>query len=310
MTTVVGVEAIVICARLLKIGNAKLMTSARRYILTLSCPDRVGVVAAVSSLIAAHGGWISEAHHHSDQSAQRFFMRQELLADSLPFSLETLKAHFLPIADKFEMTWRIRDSTQKQRVVLLVSKGGHCLYDLLSRWRAQELDIEIACVISNHNIFRGLVEWHDIPYFHIPITRENKAAAAEQMMAQFEAVRGDVMVLARYMQILPPAMCDRYPGKIINIHHSFLPSFIGAKPYHQAYARGVKLIGATCHYVTEDLDCGPIIDQDVLRVDHSDSPGDLVRYGKDIEKTVLARGLRYHIEDRVMLHANKTIVFR
>ncbi|MEO0770610.1 MAG: formyltetrahydrofolate deformylase, partial [Cyanobacteria bacterium J06649_4] len=144
----------------------------------------------------------------------------------------------------------------------------------------------------------------------VPVTAQTKSAAHEQMAAHFESVKGDVMVLARYMQILPAEMCDRYPGKIINIHHSFLPSFIGAKPYHQAYARGVKLIGATCHYVTEDLDCGPIIDQDVLRIDHSDSPEDLMRYGKDIEKTVLARGLRYHIEDRVMLHNNKTIVFR
>ncbi|MGC1527967.1 MAG: formyltetrahydrofolate deformylase [Phormidesmis sp.] len=286
------------------------MIPPRRYILTLSCPDRVGVVAAVSSFIAANSGWISEAHHHSEPSQQRFFMRQEILADSLPFSLETLCEHFAPIAKQFEMNWAIRDSAKKKRVVLLVSKGGHCLYDLLSRWRSQELAIDIACVISNHDVFRGLVEWHGISYHHIPITTQNKQVAAEQMMAQFEASRGDVMVLARYMQILPAEMCDRYAGKIINIHHSFLPSFIGAKPYHQAHARGVKLIGATCHYVTEDLDCGPIIDQDVLRVDHSDSPGDLVRYGKDIEKTVLARGLRYHIEDRVMLHNHKTIVFR
>ncbi len=286
------------------------MTSPRRYILTLSCPDRVGIVAAVSSLIAANSGWISEAHHHSDPSQHRFFMRQEILADSLPFPLETFRQRFTPIAKQFEMRWSVRDSAQKKRVIILVSKGGHCLYDLLSRWRSEELSIDIACVISNHDVFRGLVEWHGIPYHYIPVAAENKQAAAEQMMAQFEASQGDVMVLARYMQILPAEMCDRYAGKIINIHHSFLPSFIGAKPYHQAYARGVKLIGATCHYVTEDLDCGPIIDQDVLRVDHSDSPNDLMRYGKDIEKTVLARGLRYHIEDRVMLHNHKTIVFR
>ena len=286
------------------------MTLTQRYILTLSCPDRIGVVAAVSSLIASHGGWISEAHHHSERMPQRFFMRQEILADSLPFGLETLKARFSPIADQFEMTWSIRDSAQKKRVVILVSKGGHCLYDLLSRWRSKELDIDIAGVISIHERFKGLVEWHGIPYCYIPVTPETKLATAEQMMTQFETWKGDVMVLARYMQILPPEMCDRYAGKIINIHHSFLPSFIGAKPYHQAYERGVKLIGATCHYVTEDLDCGPIIDQDVLRIDHSDSPNDLVRYGKDIEKMVLARGLRYHIENRVMLHNNKTIVFR
>lgn len=286
------------------------MASKQRYILTLSCPDRIGVVAAVSSLIASYNGWISEAHHHSENSQQRFFMRQEILADSIPFDLETLRERFSSTAAQFNMDWQIRDSQQRKRVIVLVSKGGHCLYDLLSRWRSKELDIEIAGVISNHNIFRGLVEWHGVPYHHIPVTAHNKQEASEQMMEQFERMQGDVMVLARYMQILPSKMCARYAGRIINIHHSFLPSFIGAKPYHQAYNRGVKLIGATCHYVTEDLDCGPIIDQDVLRIDHSDSPNDLVRYGKDIEKMVLARGLRYHIEDRVMLHNNKTIVFR
>jgi len=284
--------------------------ASSRYILTLSCPDRVGVVAAVSALIAINGGWISEAHHHSDRSSQRFFMRQEILPDSLPFGLAELRRRFLPIAEQFDMCWKVRDSAQKKRVVILVSKGGHCLYDLLSRWRAQELDIEIACVISNHDVFRGLVEWHGIPYHHIPVTPETKVSAYEEIMECFEAAQGEVMVLARYMQILSQTVCDRYPGQIINIHHSFLPSFIGARPYHQAYERGVKLIGATCHYVTKDLDCGPIIDQDVLRIDHSDSPEDLVRFGRDIEKTVLARGLRYHIEDRVMLHDQKTIVFR
>lgn len=286
------------------------MSSSRRYILTLSCPDRVGIVAAVSTLIASNNGWISEAHHHSDQVEHRFFTRQQILAGSLDFPVEELRHRFEPVASQFKMEWKIRDSARKTRVVVLVSKGGHCLYDLLSRWKSQELEIEIAGVISNHEMFRGLVEWHDIPYFYVPVTPETKAAACQKMMSHFEEVTGDVMVLARYMQILPQEMCDRYSGRIINIHHSFLPSFIGAKPYHQAYARGVKLIGATCHYVTEDLDCGPIIDQDVLRIDHSDSPKDLARYGKDIEKTVLARGLRYHIEDRVMLHKNKTIVFR
>lgn len=286
------------------------MTSSRRYILTLSCPDRVGIVAAVSSLIAANNGWISEAQHHSEQSGERFFMRQEILSDSLSVDLDELRRRFLPIAHQFEMDWAIRDSAQKKRVAILVSQSGHCLYDLLSRWRSQELEIEIACVISNHETFRGLVEWHDIPYHYVPVTPVTKAAAYAKMMNLFEDTQADVMVLARYMQILSQSVCDRYPGRIINIHHSFLPSFVGAKPYHQAYERGVKLIGATCHYVTQDLDCGPIIDQDVLRIDHSDSPEDLARCGKDIEKTVLARGLRYHIEDRVMLHERKTIVFR
>ena len=286
------------------------MNSSRRYILTLSCPDRVGVVAAVSTFMAANQGWISEAQHHSEPKSQRFFMRQEILANSLPFGLDEMRQRFSTIAEQFDMDWTMRDSAQKRRVVILVSKSGHCLYDLLSRWRSQELEIEIAAVISNHEIFRGLVEWHGIPYCYVPVTPETKASDYQKVMDLFDSVGGEVMVLARYMQILSAKMCDRYAGKILNIHHSFLPAFIGAKPYHQAYDRGVKLIGATCHYATKDLDCGPIIDQDVLRIDHSDSPKDLVRYGKDIEKTVLARGLRYHIEDRVMMQEHKTIVFR
>ncbi|OLP20383.1 formyltetrahydrofolate deformylase [Leptolyngbya sp. 'hensonii'] len=286
------------------------MFSGRRFTLCLSCPDRVGIVAAVSSFIASHQGWIVEAQHHADQIAQRFFMRQEILANSLALDIAEFRQQFLPIAQKFEMDWRLSDSDQKKRVVILASKSDHCLYDLLARWQSRELDIEIPCVISNHEDLRKFVEWHGISYSCIPVTPDNKADAYDKIGTQFEAVQGDVMVLARYMQILSPAVCDRYPNRIINIHHSFLPSFIGAKPYHQAYNRGVKLIGATCHYVTSDLDAGPIIDQDVIRIDHSDSIEDLIRYGRDIEKTVLARGLRYHVEDRVLVHGNKTVVFR
>lgn len=286
------------------------MTSVRRYTLSLSCPDRVGIIAAVSTFIADRGGWIIEAQYHADRMAQRFFMRQEILAESLPFEIEEFQRQFAPIARQFQMDWKITDSAQKKRVVILVSKLEHCLFDLLARWQSKELDVEISCVISNHEIFRKFVEWHDIPFYYIPVTPETKAVAFDKTLHMFEQVQGDVMVLARYMQILPPEVCDRYSGRIINIHHSFLPSFVGAKPYHQAYERGVKLIGATCHYVTAQLDAGPIIEQDTIRIDHSDSVEDLVRYGKDIEKTVLARGLRYHVEDRVLLHGNKTIVFR
>jgi len=214
------------------------------------------------------------------------------------------------VADELQLDWRINDSALKKRVVVLVSQQEHCLYDLLARWQSKELDIEIACVISNHDTFRGFVEWHGIPFHHVPVPAENKAAAYAEVQRLFEEARGDTMVLARYMQILSPQLCAAYPGRILNIHHSFLPSFVGAKPYHQAYTRGVKLIGATCHYVTEALDQGPIIEQDVIRIDHSDSVEDMVRYGKDIEKTVLARGLRYHLEDRVLVHGNKTVVFR
>ncbi len=281
----------------------------RRYILTLSCPDRVGIVAAVSSFIAQHQGWISEAQHYSDPVAQRFFMRQEILANSLSLNLGEFREKFTAIADTFQMTWQITDTAQKKRVVILVSKLGHCLYDLLARWQSGELEIEIPCVISNHDQYRQLVEWHHIPFHHVPVTADHKQQAFDQVSEHFETAQGDLMVLARYMQIVPPEVCDRYPQRIINIHHSFLPSFVGAKPYHRAYERGVKLIGATCHYVTSELDAGPIIDQDVIRVDHSDSVDDLVRYGKDIEKVVLARGLRYHIEDRVLVYDNKTVVF-
>lgn len=286
------------------------MPSARRYTLTLTCPDRVGIVAAVSSMIAQHQGWIVEASHHADEPAQRFFMRQEIRADSLPFDIDALREKFTPIAAQYDMNWRISDSAVKKRVVVLVSKQAHCLYDLLARWQSKELDVDIPCVISNHEAFRGFVEWHGIPFHHMPVMPDNKEAAYTAVQRLFEDYRGDTMVLARYMQILSPGLCRAYPGQIINIHHSFLPSFVGARPYHQAFDRGVKLIGATCHYVTEDLDQGPIIDQDVIRIDHSDSPEDMVRYGRDIEKTVLARGLRYHLEDRVLAHGNKTVVFR
>ena len=286
------------------------MSDSRRYKLTLSCPDRVGIVAAVSTFIAANNGWILEASHHADQETKRFFMRQEILADSLPFSMEELRRRFTPIAGEFGMDWNVTDSGTRKRVVLLVSKQEHCLYDLLARWHAGELDIDIPCVISNHDTLRGFVEWHGIPFHHVAVTTAGKARAFAEVRRLFDAAKGDVMVLARYMQILPEDLCAALPGRIINIHHSFLPSFAGAKPYHQAYARGVKLIGATCHYVTPHLDEGPIIEQDVIRVDHSDSPDDLVRYGKDIEKAVLARGLRYHLEDRVLVDGSKTVVFR
>ena len=283
----------------------------RFYTLSASCPDQVGIIARVSGFIAENGGWILESSFHSDALTGRYFMRIEIKADSLSFLLAEFRERFrTEVGEPLSMDWRINDSAVKKRVVVLVSKQEHCLYDLLARWQAKELDIEIPCVISNHDTFRGFVEWHGIPFHHVPVTADNKAAAYAEMLRIFEDVRGDSMVLARYMQILSPELCDALPGKIINIHHSFLPSFAGAKPYHQAYERGVKLIGATCHYVTSELDAGPIIEQDVIRIDHSDSPEDMVRYGKDAEKTVLARGLRYHLEDRVLVHGNKTVVFR
>ncbi|MBL8470265.1 MAG: formyltetrahydrofolate deformylase [Rhodocyclaceae bacterium] len=286
------------------------MQPHRRYTLNASCPDRVGIVAKVAGFFAEHQGWILENANHSDSSAGRYFMRVEIRADSIPFHLAELRARFKPIADELAMSWRIVDSAVKKRMVIMVSKQDHCLYDLLSRWKSGELEVEIPCVISNHDSLRGFVEWHGITFHHVPVKADDKSAAFAEIERIIDEVRADFIVLARYMQILPPNLCSLLPERILNIHHSFLPSFVGAKPYHQAYARGVKLIGATCHYVTAELDAGPIIEQDVIRIDHSDSVEDMVRYGRDIEKAVLARGVRYHMEDRVLVHGNKTVVFR
>jgi len=290
------------------------MHNERCYTLTASCPDRVGIIARVSGFIAEHQGWILESSYHADPGIDgdggRYFMRIEVKADSLPFALTEFRDRFATIGAEMQMDWKLSDSSVKKRIVVLVSKQEHCLYDLLARWQSGELGVDIPCVISNHETLRGFVEWHGIAFRHLSTASDDRRAANAAIGEIFEEVRGDTMVLARYMQILSPELCQAYPGRIINIHHSFLPSFVGAKPYHQAYQRGVKLIGATCHYVTADLDQGPIIEQDVIRIDHSDSVEDMVRYGKDIEKAVLARGLRYHIEDRVLTHGNKTVVFR
>lgn len=281
----------------------------RRYILTVSCPDRVGIVAAVSGFLASHNGWIVEASHHADSEAMWFFMRHEILADSLPFDIDTFRERFAPLGEQFHMEWKITDTQVKKRVVIMVGKEDHCLVDLLHRWRSGELDFELCCVISNHEVTRRFVEWHEVPFHHVPVPPDERAAAFAHVQQLFEQYQADTIVLARYMQILPAEICARYPNSILNIHHGFLPSFAGPRPYHQAYARGVKLIGATCHYVTPELDAGPIIEQDVIRVDHGDTVADLVRLGRDVEKTVLARGLRYHLQDRVLVHQNKTVVF-
>lgn len=279
------------------------------YRLVVSCPDQRGIVARVSGFIAGHGGSITEASQHSDLATGRFFMRYEILADSIGMSAEELREAFAPVARDFNMTWSLRDTRQRPRVVVMVSRESHCLVDLLYRWTAGELEGDIVGVISNHEDMRGLVEWHDLPFIHVPVLPGAKEAAFSEVERQVEALKADVVVLARYMQILPPHLCERYAGRVINIHHSFLPSFVGARPYHQAFFRGVKLIGATCHYVTEELDAGPIIEQDIHRVSHCHTPEDLVRFGRDVEKAVLARGLCWHLEDRVLIHGNKTVVF-
>ncbi len=279
------------------------------YRLLFDCTDQIGLVSEVTSFISLLSGWITESSQHSEEANNRFYSRIEVRADSLPFDTDGFRQAFAPLADKFSMNWRIIDSQQPKKVAILVSKASHCLSDLLDRWRSGDLPCEISCVISNHDILRRQVECCDIPFHHVPVEPTDKQVAFDKMQAIISDYQADTLVLARYMQILPESFCNAYPQQILNIHHSFLPSFIGARPYHQAFRRGVKLIGATCHYVTTDLDEGPIIEQGVHRVTHSDQVEDLVRIGKDIEKQVLAAGLRCHLQDRIMVDGNKTIIF-
>jgi formyltetrahydrofolate deformylase len=280
----------------------------RTYRLVIACPDRVGIVAAVSQFIAEYGGWLTDASYHSDQETGWFFMRNEIRAASLPMGLRELQDAFTPLAERFGMRWYLRDSTERKHVVILASHASHCLADLLYRWHSGELFCHIPCVISNHENLRKMVEWHDIPFHYVPFSKDTRTEAFETIAQLLAQHRAQTLVLARFMQVLPDSICQRFENEVINIHHSFLPSFIGANPYQKAYERGVKLIGATCHYVTAQLDEGPIIEQDVTRVSHRLSKEDMVRLGKDIEKLVLARGLRLHLEDRMIVHGNKTIV--
>ncbi len=287
------------------------MNSApRSYVLTVSCPDGVGLVAAVSGLVASWGGWLTEVSNHSDRGTSRFFMRNVVAADSLPFGIEEFKSGFLPLARRHQMEFAVRDSSVPKRVAILVSREGHCLDDLLHRWRTGELRFDLRAVVSNHEAARADVERLGVPFHHVPVPSEAKEDAFARIERLLDEEQVELVVLARYMQILPKSLCQRYAGRIVNIHHGFLPSFAGSRPYQQAYESGVKLIGATSHFVTADLDQGPIIEQDVIRVDHSDTVDDMVRLGRDVEKTVLARALRYVLEDRVLVDGNKTVVFR
>lgn len=279
------------------------------YRLVISCPDKVGIVARVSQFVADYNGWLTEANYHSDAESKWFFMRNEIKADSISVSLDEFREAFAGLAQEYEMDWYIRDSQKRQKVVILASHASHCLADLLHRWHSNELFCDIPCVISNHTNLRDMADWHDIPFLHVPVPKEDKITALQKtadLTAEYEA---DLVVLARYMQIIPPSFCRAYQHKMINIHHSFLPSFIGANPYQKAYDRGVKLIGATSHYVTDTLDEGPIIEQDVIRVNHRLNKDDMVRLGRDVEKSVLARAVLNHLEDRVIVHGNKTVVF-
>jgi formyltetrahydrofolate deformylase len=274
----------------------------------LSCPDRVGVVAAVTGLLAQYNGWIIDANQHADSLTNTFFMRVEIKKDSLQENYEKFAQQFSQLALQFTMQWSLTDSSQKQTVIILVSKQGHCLSDLLYRYASNELNFNLHCVISNHTDNRELVDAYHIPYHYLPINENNKQEVFQQIENIFLTAQVDIVVLARFMQIFPQELCQRFAGKIINIHHGFLPSFVGANSYGQAFNRGVKLVGATCHYVTEDLDEGPIIEQDVVRINHKNSVEDLKRMGQDIEKIVLAHGLRYILENRVIIHNNKTII--
>jgi len=287
------------------------MTESTSLRLVASCPDNVGILAKVAAFIAGRGANITEANQYEDQRSRTFFMRHVFDLPGPPDSVESFRKEFRPLADELRMDWRLNEADRRQRVVLLVSRFDHCLAYLLHRWKVGDLKIEIPCVISNHETLREIVEWYGVPFHHIPVPKESdaKQGAFQSIADRIEAATPDTIVLARYMQIFPPWLCEKFRHRVINIHHSFLPSFVGAKPYHQADRRGVKLIGATCHYVTEDLDAGPIIEQDVVRVRHSDSIQDMMRLGKDVENTVLFRGLHYHLEDRVLVQGNKTILF-
>jgi formyltetrahydrofolate deformylase len=288
------------------------MTDVKRlssYTLVISCPDKVGIVAAVSMFVAERSGSLLESNHHTDVEQGWFYMRNVISADSLAVSLDQFRQEFAPLAENFDMQWHVRDNNELQRVVVLASHASHCLADILHRWKSGELACQIPCVISNHENLRSMVEWHGIPFHYVPVPQDDKSAAFAKITEIVERHQAETVVLARYMQIIPPILCEQFAGRLINIHHSFLPSFIGANPYKKAYDRGVKLVGATCHYVTEDLDEGPIIEQDVIRVNHSCDKDDMVRLGRDVEQSVLSRGLRYHLEDRVIVRGNKTVVF-
>jgi formyltetrahydrofolate deformylase len=279
------------------------------FVLTLACPNRPGIVAAVANLLLAHGGDITDAQQFDDAETARFFMRVVFAAE--PEAGEAVRAAFAEVAAKFGMEWRLNDRERPRRVLLMVSKFDHCLVDLLYRWRIGELRMAPVGIVSNHpRETYSRAELSDIPFHHLPVTPGTKL---EQETALWHLIRdsgAELVVLARYMQVLSDAIVAKLTGRAINIHHSFLPGFKGAKPYHQAHERGVKLIGATAHYVTRELDEGPIIEQDVERISHADRPDDLVRKGRDIERRVLARAVRYHLDDRVILNGRKTVVFQ
>jgi formyltetrahydrofolate deformylase len=277
------------------------------WLLTLDCADRPGIVAAVSGFLAARGGFILDSQQYADLDAGRFFMRVEFKGVDTPLETGTLRSAFAPVAESLALDWELADAAERPRVLIAVSQGSHCLNDLLHRWQTRSLGVEIVGVVSNHGTLRALTEWHGLPFTRLP---EDKEAQEAVLIERFDALGADYLILARYMQILSPALVDRLAGRCINIHHSFLPSFKGARPYHRAHERGVKLIGATAHFVTSELDEGPIIEQAVERIDHRASVDDMIRIGRDIEAQVLARAVQWVGARRVFLTGIRTIVFR
>ncbi len=283
-------------------------------ILLISCPDRKGEVATIADFVYRHNGNILHADEHADEESGLFLMRvefdpREFDIDLSQPDLADFTRNFTPIAEAFAMKWRLAQSRHRPRMIIFVSKYDHCLVDLLYRHQSGELHCDIPLIISNHPDNKAVADFYKIPYEVVNVTKENKVDAEARIQSLIEQHKPDFMVLARYMQILSNEFVHRYPQRIINIHHSFLPAFVGARPYHQAFERGVKLIGATSHYVTEVLDDGPIIEQDVVRVSHRDTVEDLIRKGRDLEKVVLSRAVRWHVENRVLVYGNKTVVF-
>ena len=279
------------------------------YILTLSCPDRTGIVYRVTGLLYELGCNIQDAQQFGDEETRRFFLRVHFDLPSAA-EAEALREKFSVLAESFGMVWQIHDARRRARLLVLVSRQGHCLNDLLFRAHSRQLPVDIAGIISNHEDFTALAASYGIPFRYLPVTAASKHVQEQRILDLVAGEGIDLVVLARYMQILSPELCDALAGRAINIHHSFLPSFKGAKPYHQAHQRGVKIIGATAHYVTRDLDEGPIIEQDVARVDHAMTPKELVRVGSDTESQVLARAVRRHVEHRILLNGHRTVVFR
>ncbi|HEY1217751.1 MAG TPA: formyltetrahydrofolate deformylase [Bryobacteraceae bacterium] len=276
-------------------------------VLLIDCPDRKGLVAAVASALFSHGANITHADQHQDHEAGLFFMRVEWALEG--FALDRFREEFAPIADGLSMRWRLALMAERPRVAIFVSQYLHCLVDLLHRQQTGELNCVIPLIVSNHSAAAALAQFYGAQFRHVPVNAEEKAAAEAEHLRLLREAEIDLVVLARYMQILPAGFVERYPRRIINVHHSFLPAFMGAKPYQAAFARGVKLIGATSHYVTEVLDDGPIIEQDVVRISHRDEVADLVEKGRDLERMVLSRAVRWHLEHRVLCYGNKTVVF-